>query len=54
MALVKIGVDLKIFEILAASSTPLSLEHIGKKTGAAPALLGICKISLPQLGAGLY
>jgi demethylsterigmatocystin 6-O-methyltransferase len=50
MALVKIGVDLKIFEILAANSTPLSLEHIREKTGAAPALLGMWKIS-PSTGS---
>lgn len=40
MALVKIGVDLKIFDMLVASSTPLSLENIREKTGAAPGLLG--------------
>ncbi|KAF2712665.1 methyltransferase B [Pleomassaria siparia CBS 279.74] len=40
IALVKVAVDLKIFEMLAASKTPLSLEQIREKTGAAPGILG--------------
>ncbi|KAF2795939.1 methyltransferase B [Melanomma pulvis-pyrius CBS 109.77] len=50
MALVKIGVDLKIFDMLVASSTPLSLENIREKTGAAPGLLGHILRALAAFG----
>ena len=36
----RIGVDLKIFELLADGDKPQDLEILAKKTGAAPILLG--------------
>lgn len=36
---VRVGVDLKIFDLLAASETPLSLEHLTQATGAASLIL---------------
>lgn len=41
-ALVRIGCDLKLFNILAESPTPLTVESLAEKTGAAPTLLGKC------------
>jgi demethylsterigmatocystin 6-O-methyltransferase len=37
---VKIGIDLKIFELVAASDSSITLDHLQEKTGAAKALLG--------------
>lgn len=40
VALVRIGCDLKLFNILFESSTPLTVADLSEKTGAAPTLLG--------------
>ncbi|QLI74708.1 Demethylsterigmatocystin 6-O-methyltransferase [Metarhizium brunneum] len=40
IALVRIGCDLRLFDILAESPTPLSVDVLSQKTGAAPTLLG--------------
>jgi demethylsterigmatocystin 6-O-methyltransferase len=37
---VKIGIDLKIFELVAASDNSVTLDHLQTKTGAAKTLLG--------------
>ncbi|KAK9444222.1 O-methyltransferase B [Metarhizium brunneum] len=39
IALVRIGCDLRLFDILAESPTPLSVDVLSQKTGAAPTLL---------------
>ena len=36
----RIGIDLKLFELLAASDNPMTLDQLQQKTGAAPILLG--------------
>lgn len=41
MALVKIGIDLRIFETLANSAEPVTLDQLAEKSGAAPTLLGM-------------
>lgn len=38
--MIRIGCDLDLFSILAASSEPLTIEILAKQTGAAPLLLG--------------
>jgi demethylsterigmatocystin 6-O-methyltransferase len=40
MALAKIGVDLRIFDILKNSEKSLALSQLAEKSGAAPELLG--------------
>ena len=40
VALVRIGCDLDLFNILTDSPTPLTVESLAQKTGAAPTLLG--------------
>ncbi|MCJ1329290.1 hypothetical protein MMC10_005969 [Thelotrema lepadinum] len=40
ISVVRVGIDLKIFDTLAASGGPSSLEDLVKETGAAPVLLG--------------
>lgn len=37
-SMARVGVDSKIFEILAASSSPLSSEEVAEKTGVEPVL----------------
>jgi hypothetical protein len=37
---VRVGCDLKLFDLLAGSDTPLSVEQLQKQTGAAPVFLG--------------
>jgi hypothetical protein len=39
IAVVRIGVDLRLFDILAASKGPMVLQQLQKETGAAPLLL---------------
>jgi demethylsterigmatocystin 6-O-methyltransferase len=36
----KIGVDLKIFQILKESEDPVTVSQLAEKSGAAPGLLG--------------
>jgi hypothetical protein len=40
VTLVRIGCDLKLFNILSESPTPLTVAALAEKTGAAPTLLG--------------
>ncbi|PQE26449.1 O-methyl transferase B protein [Rutstroemia sp. NJR-2017a BBW] len=40
VAAVRVGIDLKLYDLLVASETPLSVEDIAKTTGASPLLLG--------------
>ena len=40
MAIMRIGVDLNLFEILSNSTDTLSVQQLADKTGAAPLLLG--------------
>lgn len=40
VAVARIGCDLKIFNLLAASGKPMSLEQLEQETGAAPVSLG--------------
>jgi len=40
IAAVRIGCDLKLFNLLTESATPLTLNELSKTTGAAPGLLG--------------
>ena len=37
---VRIGIDLKLFELLAANEGPMNLEQLQEKTGVASVLLG--------------
>jgi demethylsterigmatocystin 6-O-methyltransferase len=38
--MVRVGCDLNLFNILAESPTPLTVEALSQKTGTAPTLLG--------------
>jgi hypothetical protein len=38
--MIRVGIDLKIFDLLADSQSPLSLEQLTQATGADPVLLG--------------
>ncbi|KAL1967218.1 hypothetical protein VTN77DRAFT_3509 [Rasamsonia byssochlamydoides] len=40
IAAVRVGIDLKLFDRLAASSTPLTVDQLSEATGAHPTLLG--------------
>jgi len=40
IVVVKIGIDLKVFELVAASHSSVTLDHLQKETGAAKVLLG--------------
>ncbi|KAJ5921469.1 S-adenosyl-L-methionine-dependent methyltransferase [Penicillium verhagenii] len=40
LAGIRIGIDLKLFEVLTQSETPLTVDDLSKKTGANPVLLG--------------
>lgn len=40
VAAVRAAIDLKLFQLLADSQTPLSVEQLAQETGAAPLLLG--------------
>jgi len=40
LAGVRIGIDLKLFELLSESPGPMTQEQLAQKTGAAPVLLG--------------
>jgi hypothetical protein len=40
VAVVRVGIDLKLYDLLVASKAPLSVEDIAKTTGASPLLLG--------------
>jgi len=47
LALVRIGCDLKLFNHLCESDTPLTVDVLAQKTGAAPVLLGRKSTSSP-------
>ncbi|KAJ8068747.1 hypothetical protein OCU04_002444 [Sclerotinia nivalis] len=38
--MIRAGEDLKLFELLVSSESPLTVEELSKETGAAPVLLG--------------
>jgi demethylsterigmatocystin 6-O-methyltransferase len=38
--MIRVGEDLKLFELLASSESPLTVEELSKETGAASTLLG--------------
>ena len=38
--MVRVGIDLKLFDKLVASSESLTIDALAKETGAAPGLLG--------------
>jgi len=40
ISIIRVGIGLKIFDLLAASQSPLTLEHLTQATGADSALLG--------------
>ncbi len=40
LVMAKIGVDLKIFQILKESEDPVTVSQLAEKSGAAPGLLG--------------
>ena len=40
IAAVRIGIDLKVFDLLVASKDAMTVDQLQQKTGAAPALLG--------------
>ncbi|PQE17125.1 O-methyl transferase B protein [Rutstroemia sp. NJR-2017a BBW] len=40
IVMIRVGEDLKVFELLASSESPLTVEKLSKETGAAPTLLG--------------
>ena len=41
--------DLKLFDLLAAASDPMTVEQLQRKTGAAPVLLGRSRFLCPSL-----
>lgn len=48
IASVRIGIDLKLFDLLSASTEPLTVEQLRQKTGAAPVFLGLSKTRLER------
>ena len=38
-----IGIDLNLFDLLAASDTPMTVNELQSRTGAAPVLLGMLR-----------
>ena len=50
LASVRIGIDLKLFEILTESDDPMTVEQLAASTGASPSLLGelrMCRVRKP-------
>lgn len=40
LAAIRVGLDLKLFDLLGESRDPVTVDELATKTGAAPTLLG--------------
>jgi hypothetical protein len=49
LAIIRVGVDLKLFEMLASNKSPMTVERLAQRTGADMVLLGESSKNLEPL-----